>query len=67
VVEKQGLYIYTAAPRQIAKASNFCVDGWMDGRTNEGFFTKSVGREKELVKRKKEPCVPFTSGMALAA
>jgi hypothetical protein len=45
VVEKQGLY--TAAPRKIAKASNFCVDRWMDGRTNEGVFTKSVGRKRE--------------------
>ena len=47
VVEKQGLYILQPRGKLQKRATFVQTDGWTDGRTNKGFFTKSVGRDRE--------------------
>ena len=47
VVEKQGLYILQPRGKLQKRATFVQTDGWTDGRTNKGFFTKIVGRDRE--------------------
>ena len=43
-------YIYCSPEENCKSEQLLCsvqTDGWTDGRTNKGFFTKSVGRDRE--------------------